>query len=162
MTIHINTEKAKELTKRKGMHWGTLIDDIKNGKHGAVTDEAKAAISLEYYKQELKTIREDKEKIKVTVNGQELSALAKDRREMQHYVTDAVTNGLVNVYWQKPDGTFHTYTVQEFKPVYRALVHYINALFLRHKELLEALEAAPDPSTVNLQAGWPTTTYTVS
>ena len=158
MTFQVDLTVAKEAAK---VAEDALITEIAAGNHGTVSAEDQGTICLEHYKQKLSNIRKEKETTNVSVNGIELSTKAEDRREMQHYITETIINGLVSVHWRLPNDTFHTYTVQEFKPVYKTLVAYVNACYLRHKELQAALEAASDPATVDLTVGWPTTTYTV-
>lgn len=111
-------------------------------------------------KLDLSTIRKKKQAGGVTVDGIELQTDEKSRFEMAQYVLESVTNGLIDVDWKKADGTSHVYLVQEFKPVYNVIVKYVGDCFKRESYLRGELEIAQDPSTVDLTAGWPSTTLT--
>ena len=116
--------------------------------------------TLEECKSDLSQIRASKQSQGVTIDGVEIQTDKESRAEMNHYVMESVINGLVNVNWKKADGTFEVYTVHDFKPVYKAVVSYVDECFQREMALIKELNEAKDPSAVDLESGWPSTVIT--
>lgn len=98
----------------------------------------------------------------ITVDGISLQTDPQSVAAMAGYVTESVIDGLVDITWKCLSGTFHTYTVQEFKPVFKKIKLYVHDCFENEAALSAALDAAADPTTIDLTAGWPTTEYTTS
>ena len=70
-------------------------------------------------------------------------------------------NGLLNVYWKLADGEFHVFTVQEFKKVYQLVAKYRNDCFGTEYTKTTELESLDNPADLDLDTGWPTTTFTL-
>jgi len=115
---------------------------------------------LEAFKDDLKGIRLEKEYLLVTIDGVPFDIDDKSRSMMAYYVVESITNGLIGVNWKCGDNIFRYYTVQDFKPIQRAVATYVEACYSRESALVDDLEAAQDPSTVDLTVGWPSTVLT--
>jgi hypothetical protein len=160
--IKVNKDKLVTDVEVNSCCGDAFVDSVNAIPSDALSADDKKAVILESCKQQLKLIRQEKQAELLVINEMEMSQTEKSRQEMQHYITETIINGLVNIYWKMPDDSFHTFTVQEFKPIYKAVVTHINSLFAQHKDLLEALEAADDPMKVDLTEGWPSNVITVA
>jgi len=112
------------------------------------------------FKDDLTRIRQEKENLGILVDNIPLQTDKESVAIMAGYVTEAVIDGLVTIDWKCKDKCFHTYTVQDFKPVFKVVKTYVHDCYTREMELAAALDAAPDPSTVDLTTGWPVQEYT--
>lgn len=96
----------------------------------------------------------------VIVNGVPMQTDSKSIAKMDQYATESMMNGLTVVHWQKADGEFHDWPIADFKKMFSEITKYENACFGRQKELLAEINAAEDPTTVDISIGWPSKTIT--
>lgn len=98
----------------------------------------------------------------VVIDGVNIQSCDESSNEMSKYVTESIVNGLVNVNWKLSDGTFKVYTVQQFNKVYQIVANYRNDCFGVEMDKQEEIETAEDPTTVDIETGWPTREFTTS
>lgn len=92
-------------------------------------------------------------------NGVDIQSDVASVARMHPYVTESMINGLYDIEWKKADGSFHNYTVQELKPVYKSVVNYIGDCFKRERVLHDEIMASSDPWSVDITTGWPSNVY---
>lgn len=110
------------------------------------------------YKYDLSEIRSHKVSGGLVIDGVDIQTDERSINAMARKVTESVINGAIGVNWKKEDGTFKYYLIQDFKPVFKVVANYEEECFANEKSLSEALDQASDPSTVDLESGWPSTT----
>jgi len=113
-------------------------------------------------KADLSAKRWDMESIGVTIDSIAIQTDMESKNEMAGYVTDSIFNGLTEVHWKLADGTFNTYLIVDFKNVYKIVAEYRNDCFGIEKSKAEEMDLAADPTTVDIETGWPDTTFTTS
>lgn len=113
-------------------------------------------------KADLATKRWDTESLGVTIDNIAIQTDMDSKNEMAGYVTESIVNGLTEVHWKLADGSFQTYAIADFKNVYKIVAKYRNDCFGIEKSKAEEMDAAPDPTTVDIETGWPDTTFTTS
>lgn len=98
----------------------------------------------------------------VTVDGNFIQSDDKSYSNMAGYVSEPIINGLIDVLWKCADGSRHTYTLQELKPVFKAITTFRRACFIREDEILTLIENSESPSLVDIDGGWPSPTLVTS
>ena len=58
--------------------------------------------------------------------------------------------------WKLGDGAYRTWTLPQFQTFFAWGVQYVNACFANEAALAAQIAAASDPTTVNIETGWPT------
>lgn len=96
----------------------------------------------------------------VVVNGVDMQTDGKSIAKMDQYATESMMNGLTVVHWQKADETFHDWAIVDFKMMFCEVTKYENNCFGRQSVLLDEINAAEDPETVDISVGWPSKTIT--
>lgn len=96
----------------------------------------------------------------VTVDGICIQTDDNSHSNMNGYVSESIINGLVDITWKCGDGTRHIYTVQDLKPVFKEITTFRRACFVVEDALLTQIETAEDPVSIDIEAGWPSTTLT--
>ncbi len=77
-----------------------------------------------------------------------------------HLMTAHSSSSLTSIGLHLADGSYHTYTTAEYLTMWESVAEYRNLTNANKDALYTALDAAPDPSTVDLTAGWASTTMT--
>ena len=111
---------------------------------------------LTQYKEDLDAVYAEKLVLTLTIDTRQITNTSSEYME----ITAAAMSAAANIMWQLADGTFHTYTNAEFTALWEKINEYRQSLISNKDALVTALDAAPDPSTIDLDTGWPTTTYT--
>lgn len=96
----------------------------------------------------------------VVIDGVNLQSDADSSNEMSKYVTESIVNDLVSVNWKLADGSFVVYTVQQFKKIYQIVAKYRNDCFGVEMSKQAEIDAAQDPTTVDIETGWPVREFT--
>lgn len=91
----------------------------------------------------------------VTVDGICLQADDAAHGNMNGYISESIINGLVDITWKCGDGTRYVYTVQDFKPVYKAITTFRRDCFVAEDAILTQIETSDDPKSIDIEAGWP-------
>ena len=91
-----------------------------------------------------------------TFNGIPL-ATDRESRAMMDGALMMLTNGPPNrtVRWKGKDRTFFEVDRDSLQAINEAVWEHVEACFDRERELLEAIEDAEDPLSVDIEAGWP-------
>lgn len=141
---------------------GKIIEYDASGIPVSLTDEPPK--TADQIRHECLYLLEKKRRIEqssgVIVNGVDMQTDAASIAKMDQYATESMTNGIKVVYWQKEDGTFYSWDIADFKKMFSEVTLYENACFKRQSELLDEINVAPDPATVDISIGWPSKTIT--
>lgn len=124
--------------------------------------EAACNYDLSVCKKELASKRWEVSSDGVLIDGVNVQSDKESKDEMAGYVTESIVNGLVNVNWKLSDGTFKVYTIQKFKEVYKIVAKYRNDCFGAEMDKLEQIHTAEDPTTVDIDSGWPNNVFTTN
>lgn len=148
-----------------------LLEDSSAYESGPHTyDEWKAIVNppltgddlLNQCKADLSTNRWDKTEQGVTIDGTLVQSDLVSKNEMAGYITESFTNGMTEVHWKLSDGSFVTYPIAQLKKVYQIVAKYRNDCFGIEKSKADEMDIAADPTTVDIETGWPDTTFTTS
>lgn len=115
---------------------------------------------LNHCKYDLAANRWEKTEQGVTIDSIAIQTDMDSKNEMAGYVTESIVNGLTEVHWKLADGSFETYAIADFKNVYKIVAKYRNDCFGIEKSKADAMDTATDPTTVDIETGWPDTTFT--
>lgn len=91
----------------------------------------------------------------VTVDNIQLQSDDKSNSNMSGYISESIINGLIDVTWKCRSGARHLYTVQELKPVFKAITNFRRACFMAEDVLATEIENSDDPKSIDINAGWP-------
>lgn len=97
-----------------------------------------------------------------TVGDVEFNADADSKAQMNVYITEKMMNGIIGVNWTCK-GCVRFFTVQEFAPIYRAIVKYTNEVFGvcgSHKETMtQKFNNGEDISNYDFTTGYPSKSF---
>ena len=93
----------------------------------------------------------------VTINGAKFLTNPQSVNEMAMLLQSSMTSYSFSM----ADGSVSTFTQAELTDRYNAIMTYYNACSANQATLVTALDAASDPSTVDLDTGFPSRTLTV-
>jgi len=113
---------------------------------------------LNHCKYDLAANRWEKTEQGVTIDGVAFQSDKNSKDEMAGYVA----NGVTEVHWKHSDGNIITYPIAYFTDVYHLVQQYRNDCFGVEKSKVDAMDTATDPTTVDIETGWPDTTFTTS
>lgn len=94
----------------------------------------------------------------VTIDGVAFQSDQSSKDEMCGYIS----NGVTEIHWKHSDGNIITYPIAYFTDVYHLVQQYRNDCFGVEKSKVDAMDTATDPTTVDIETGWPDTTFTTS
>lgn len=147
------------------------INELQSGLTSITEAQALAILNptptLSDYKDDLDLVRLGKERLGITVTGHSSGNIAmqtdaSSRALMSNYIVISMADTLLTVDWRAPDGSVTQYNMADFKKLSGAVTSYVNLCMQRQNALIGALDAASDPSTVDLNSGWPSTTIAVT
>ena len=81
---------------------------------------------------------------------------------MANAIQAAEITSMSPIYWQLPDGSVVNYSIANFREIFRAITNFTNQCMQREGEIIALLEAASDPSNVDIESGYPSNQLTVT
>jgi hypothetical protein len=113
---------------------------------------------LDECKINLSSKRWEKTEQGVTIDGVAFQSDKNSKDEMAGYVA----NGVTEVHWKHSYGNIITYPIAYFTDVYNLVQQYRNDCFGVEKSKQAEMDIAEDPTTFDIETGWPDTTFTTS
>jgi hypothetical protein len=147
------------------VHGQTLWANLQNGDYGAIAPYSAPVLTVDDYKENLKEIRLEKQSSGVTISGATFTDKS-GNTQTSGVLFKADNNTLRDmdikagrispvIKWKCSDGEFRGYSISEFARVNAVVVVFNQDCFDNEAAKINELEAATDPSTVDLNAGWP-------
>jgi len=152
-------------------HGVDLFNSLINGAYGAISPYVHPALTVDDYKLRLKEIRNLKQRTGVTVsgvrfsleNGVELSSGVNFNAGNDSLLLMGTKAGKMGptLKWKCNDGVFRIYTMSDFARIHTAIIEFNQDCFDNESVKIREIEEATEPSSVDLGAGWPSTTISL-
>ena len=143
-------------------HGIDLYNALVGGTYGPVAPMLSADV-LDGYKFDLTSQRFSIENEGVVINGTiNFQSDSSSRMLMSSLSSANAMSPMTSIYWTEPDGNVATYSAANFNAIFGAIGNFANDCMLREQQLIADLDAASDPSNVDLTVGWPSNQLTVT